>query len=112
MKNTVNFSQFCDAFRSCNRNENFSYDGKRVLFDFLEQWEGETGQPYELDVIALCCEYSEMTWEEVAAAYSIDLSDCDPEDEEEKKEAVKEYIQGETLYCGETPAGSLVFADF
>ena len=112
MIQSVNFSEFCDAFVQCGRNENFSYTGKRVLFGFLEQWEEETGQPYELDVIALCCEYSEMTWEEVAAAYSIDLSDCDPEDEEEKKEAVKEYIQGETLYCGETPAGSLVFADF
>lgn len=112
MKKSVNFSQFCDAFHDCNRNDNFSYDGKRVLFDFIEEWEEKTGQPIELDVIALCCEYSEMTWKEVAGAYSIDLSDCDPEDEEEKKEAVREYLHENTMLCGETPAGSFVFADF
>ena len=112
MIQSINFSEFCDAFHACDRNENFSYEGKRILFDFLEEWEEETGQPVELDVIALCCEYSEMTWQEVAEAYSIDLSDCDPEDEDENKDFVMEYLQENTLYCGETPAGSLVFADF
>lgn len=111
MIQSVNFSQFCDAFRDCNRNENFSYDGKRVLFDFLEQFEEETGQPYDLDAIALCCEYTEATWEEVATAYRVDLSDCDPEDEEEKKETVREYLHENTMLCGESENG-FVFADF
>jgi len=42
------------------RGEQFSYEAKNALFDWLEQWEDETGEPVELDVIALCCEYSEM----------------------------------------------------
>ena len=57
MKTTVNFSEFCDAFEL--RKENFSYGGKRALFDYLEQYEEDTGQEIELDVISLCCGYSE-----------------------------------------------------
>jgi len=59
MKTTVNFSQFCDAFRDFGRNENFSYNGKRALYDWLEELSEETGQEQELDIIALCCEFNE-----------------------------------------------------
>ena len=57
MKTTVNFSQFVDAFRI--RKDNFSYDGLKALFEYLEQYEEGGGEEIELDVIALCCEYSE-----------------------------------------------------
>lgn len=59
MKTAVNFSDFCDRFAAMDRNEQFSYDGKRALFDYLEEYEESTGQEIELDVIALCCEYTE-----------------------------------------------------
>jgi hypothetical protein len=59
MKSTVGFCEFCDRFRDMNRNETFSYEGKRALFNWLEEYENETGEEIELDVIALCCEYSE-----------------------------------------------------
>ncbi|KKM76414.1 hypothetical protein LCGC14_1380290 [marine sediment metagenome] len=59
MKQTVNFSQFCDAFRGMNRDNNFSYDGKRALFDYIEEYEEGTGEDTELDIIALCCEFTE-----------------------------------------------------
>lgn len=58
MKTTVNFSQFCDAFSEQYKN-NFTYDGKRALFDYLEQYEEDTGDEVELDPIALCCEYTQ-----------------------------------------------------
>jgi len=35
MKQTINFSQFCDAFGESYKNS-FSYEGKRALFDYLE----------------------------------------------------------------------------
>ncbi len=57
MKSSVNFSDFCDAFQV--RKENFTYEGLQALFDYLEQYEGDTGEEIELDVIALCCEYTE-----------------------------------------------------
>ena len=59
MKQTVNFSEFCDRFRDMDRNEHFTYDGKRALFDYLEEYEESTGEEVGLDIIALCCEYTE-----------------------------------------------------
>ena len=59
MKQTINFSQFTDAFTSYGRDDQFSYDGLKALFDYLEQLEDDCGTDFELDVIALCCEFSE-----------------------------------------------------
>jgi len=58
MIQTINFSQFCDGFPESYRH-NFSYKGKRALFDHLENYEEETGEQVEFDPIALCCDYSE-----------------------------------------------------
>ena len=33
MKETIGFCQFCDRFRDMDRDDNFSYEGKRALFD-------------------------------------------------------------------------------
>lgn len=70
MYQNINWHNFQDAFQSIRPN-NFSYEGLRALFDYLEQLEEDTGEEIELDVIALCCEYSEI---------------------EEYEEAYKEYI--------------------
>jgi len=59
MKQTINESQFHDAFIRMNRKENFSYEGRKALFEYLEQYEQDCGEEVELDVIALCCEYTE-----------------------------------------------------
>lgn len=72
MYQEINFSMFCDAFRDMDRNENFSYKGKRALFDYLESIEEDTGEKIELDVIALCCEYSEDQLAEVLENYSLE----------------------------------------
>jgi hypothetical protein len=59
MKETVNFSRFEDGFKKSNREDQFTRNGLRALFDYLEQYEEETGEEIELDVVAICCEYSE-----------------------------------------------------
>jgi hypothetical protein len=59
MKQSINFSQFCDAFHNMGREDQFSYQGKKALFEYLEQLSEDCDTEIELDVIALCCEYSE-----------------------------------------------------
>ena len=59
MKQTINESEFRDAFYKMGRGEQFSYAGLTVLYDYLEQYEHDTDTEIELDVIALCCEYAE-----------------------------------------------------
>jgi hypothetical protein len=58
MKQSVNEYDFVKAFKECRPN-NFSRAGLFALFDYLEQYEDDTGEEIELDVIALCCEYAE-----------------------------------------------------
>ena len=58
MKQTINEYQFKDAFQKC-RPDNFSCEGLTALYDYLEQYEEDTGQEVELDVIAICCEFTE-----------------------------------------------------
>ena len=72
MKQTVNFNQFTDAFRSI-RPDNFTYDGLRALYDYFEQYGEDTGAELELDVIAFCCEYTEFEgMKEFQEAYGSD----------------------------------------
>ena len=68
MKQTITKSMFRDAFVHMGRKENFSYDGLGVLFDYLE----EIDEDHELDVIALCCDFSEDTIENVLKEYGLD----------------------------------------
>jgi len=58
MKQTINFSQFCDSFSNTYK-DNFSYEGKKALYEYLENYEEETETEIELDPVALCCEYTE-----------------------------------------------------
>ena len=58
MKQTINEYQFKDAFQKCRPN-NFSYEGLTALYDYLEDYEADTGQEMELDVIGLCCDFTE-----------------------------------------------------
>ncbi len=80
MKQNIGFSQFCDAFRDMGRETQFTYQGKRALFDYLESYEQDTGEEVELDVIALCCEYSEYSTATYAASeygWKSDITETD-----------------------------------
>lgn len=106
MKTTVNFYTFRDAFREV-RPGNFSSDGLACLFDYLEQMEEDMGEEMELDVVAICCDYSEETWQDIAENYSIDLSEC--EDEEERSAKVREYLEDEGALVGEPSPGTFIY---
>lgn len=58
MKTTITFSDFVNAFKK-TRSDNFSHEGLRALFDYFEDYEESTGEEIELDVIAICCDYTE-----------------------------------------------------
>ena len=59
MKSTVSEHDFCQAFVDHNRTESFSYDARKAIFEYLEQMEEDCDTEFELDPIAICCEYSE-----------------------------------------------------
>ncbi len=59
MKQQITKCQFHDKFRDMGRGEQFSYEGLNALYDYLEDLEEQCDMEIELDVIALCCEYTE-----------------------------------------------------
>ena len=111
MKQTVDLHDFREAFRTADRMDNFSWQALEVLFDYLEQYEEDYGSEIELDVVALCCEYNEEHWSDIASNYGIDLDE--DMDDEEKIEAVGEYLNDNTSVCGFIEdSGCFVYAIF
>ena len=76
MIKTINLHDFRQAFQDYGRGEQFSYEALGLIFEYYEQYENDTGVPYELDVIALCCDIAEMTAEEVINDYCVDVDYC------------------------------------
>lgn len=71
MYQTITVSQFDDAFHAMGRGDQFSYAARHALYDYLEQYAEDTGSEVELDVIALCCDYTEYAdFEQLQADYS------------------------------------------
>ena len=71
MKQTMNEFDFKNEFKKI-RPDNFSYDGLTALYDYLIQYEEDTGEELEFDPIAYCCEFSEYeNFKEVKQNYDI-----------------------------------------
>jgi hypothetical protein len=109
MKTTVNFSEFRDLFQQI-RPDNFSYEGLKHLFSWLEQYEEDTGEELELDVIAICCEYSEQHWKDIASDYSIEFDDI--ETEEKQKQHIMNYLCDNTSVIGSTSDDTFIYQNF
>ena len=75
-----NAGQLRDKFVACGR-DNFSYEAYEALFEMLDEMEN-----YELDVIAICCDFNESTEDEIRVDYAID-EDMD----------VEQYLQDNTI---------------
>jgi hypothetical protein len=58
-----------------DRVDNFSLDGLYALYDHLIESSDDSETDYELDVIALCCEFSEDTIENVLKEHNLDSLD-------------------------------------
>jgi hypothetical protein len=108
MKTTVSVYDFREAFRQAGR-ENFTYDALGLLFDYFEGLEEDMGSEIELDVVAICCDYTEDDAVSIAGNYDIDITDMD---EDEALEAVHDYLNNNTSVVGTTSNGSIVYADF
>ena len=76
MKQSINFYDFERGFVECNRKENFTYEGLRLIFDYLEDLEDDLGEEFEYDPIALCCEFTEYeSIQDVFEDYAIQETD-------------------------------------
>jgi hypothetical protein len=90
-------SQFRNHFAAMGRKDQFSREALNLLYDFLE----ENTEGYELDVIALCCEYAEDTERGIAEAYGLHEDDD-----------VVAYLEDHTQVVGVTDSGTILYAQF
>lgn len=109
MKTTVSRYDFERAFADAGRKDQFSYEGLSVLFDYLEDYEEQTGEEIELDVVTLCCDYCEDSWQSIAENYGIEYDEN--ENEDEGRQIVFDYLSDRTSVVGET-ANGFVYAAF
>ena len=62
---TINSAtEFMDEFARMGRGDQFSYEALQALFEYYDELED-----FELDVIAVCCEWTEYESEEDALEY-------------------------------------------
>ena len=99
MKTTVTLSNFRDAFRACDRQNQFSYEALGLLFDYFEELDPDM----ELDPIAICCDYSEDSPADIARNY-----DDAPDDADD----VADWLADRTSVIGTTKAGGIVYLQF
>lgn len=105
MKSTVSEFDFVDAFKQCGRADQFTRSARLAIFEYLENLENDIGEEFELDPIAICCEYSEYAdWQELVEQYSLDL------DEDADEDTVRDWFAERTSVI-EFPGG-IVIADF
>lgn len=90
----VSETMFLETFRSMGRQEQFSYDAMRALYAYLEDMSDDIGQDVELDVVALCCEYTQESFDDVADNYSIDTSYA--VDEDDRIELILQHLDENT----------------
>jgi len=89
MYQEVSFGDFVDAFNDCGRGDSFTYKAKKALFEYLEEYEEDTGSKVKLDVVALCVEYSQYDNLE-------DIADNYPDMQDKDEEEMMEWLQDRT----------------
>lgn len=71
---TINESLFIRQFEAQGRvgeNTNFSYTACRALYHYLDNLSEDTRESINLDIIALCCDWSEDNLKDVLDNYSL-----------------------------------------
>lgn len=101
---TLSKSSFIDAFKQSSRKDQFSYEALEAIFDYLEEYSDSTGEPVELDIVAICCDYIEQDYKDIFNIYPIECESEDPSDDD-IKQSVYDYLSNETAVIGETDSG-------
>ena len=96
MIQTISESDFIQAFYDMDRKDQFSYNGLKALYEYMESCESEENT-IKLDVIAVCCEFCEYeSIDEYLKENNTDTERKDYDDDNDYKKAVMEEIEDKT----------------
>jgi len=106
---TLNKHQFIDSFKSSDTySNNFSYEGLELLYD----WFDVSDENMELDVVALCCYFCEMSLDEVLSNYDVTDETLNTDNETELLALATDYLEENTLLIGLTSDNTFIFQQF
>jgi len=96
---TINESMFHDMFRTYGRSDQFSYNGLTALYNHLEEvFDEDSKYEYDLDVIGLCCDFTEFdTAFEAAKNYRLFTINEDMNEKEQQRQAVEFLSERTTI---------------
>lgn len=106
---TLTKSDFVEAFKQSTMKDQFSYEALEAIFEYMEDYSNDNNVDVYFDRIEIACEWVEMTWQEVAQSYDVDLSDVADED---KADAVWDFLTDESAGCYRVGDDSFVFVQF
>jgi hypothetical protein len=96
IKETINEYSFLDAFRGSDTyKNNFSYHGLKALYEHLEQLSDDMGEDIELDIVAICCDYTEYDSALECYIQYNNTNDLEGDDDEKEKQAL-EWLEQHT----------------
>lgn len=55
----IDFNDFVEEFKRYGRENQFSHEGKKALYNYLNDLSDDIGEALELDIIGICCDYTE-----------------------------------------------------
>ena len=72
-------NDFVSAFKDSSRADNFTFTSEALeaLFDFFDELSDDTGEAMTLDIVAICCDFTEYESIEAVAADYPDIESFD-----------------------------------
>lgn len=101
---TVDSTDLYHLASRMDRADNFGCKGWRAIGDYLEELSEDTGEDVEIDIVAICCEYSmaesaDGVFYEYDHLYGVDLPEEESWEEmaeDEKLETIQTFLQDQT----------------
>jgi hypothetical protein len=95
--NINNSYELFRLFKDHGRENQFSFDGIRTLYNYFNELEESTDEEIKIDIIAICCEFTEYSKSELLTLYDYKADRKEFESEEEYIEAIIQELQENTV---------------
>lgn len=97
MKITVDLHLFRSMFANHGRSDDFSYEALEALFDYYDDLDQSCDTDTELDVIAICCDWTEYDIDDLLSDYGHIVDSYDEDDgQEERLLAILHELEDQT----------------